>query len=132
GRGRRVCLTTGLGLTGLLLFLLAGLGTGSAVSVLWWSAGAAMSIFAVNMALYVYTAELYLTRMRAMGCAVGGASGRLGIVFGPLVVGQILQRTGGSLVAVFAAFGAVALIGAVVVGLFAVETKQKTLEEING
>lgn len=132
GRGRRICLTTGLALTSVTLFLLSGFGTGSAVSVLWWSAGAAMFIFSVNMALYVYTAELYPTRMRAMGCAIGGASGRLGIVLGPLVVGQILQRSGGSLTAVFVAFGAVALVGAVTVGIFAVETKQKTLEEING
>ncbi len=59
-----------------LLFLLAGTGTGSAVTVLLWSAGAALFVFAVNMALYVYTAELYPTRMRAIGCAIGGAAGR--------------------------------------------------------
>ena len=37
--------------------------------MLFWSAGSALFVFAVNMALYVYTAELYPTRMRALGCA---------------------------------------------------------------
>ncbi|WP_024794613.1 MFS transporter [Tomitella biformata] len=129
--GRRVCIAGGLMMSSILLFLLAGFGTGSAVNVLFWAAGSALFIFAVNMALYVYTAELYPTRMRAMGCAFGGASGRLGIILGPLVVGQVLQHTDNSLVWVFGVFAVVALIGAVAVGLFAVETKEKTLEEIN-
>ena len=38
---------------------------------------------------------------------------------------------GGTLALVFGTFGAVALVGAVVVGLFAVETREKTLEEIS-
>ena len=128
--GRRVCITSSMVLCAALLFLLAGTGTGSAVTVLLWSAGAALFVFAVNMALYVYTAELYPTRMRAIGCAIGGAAGRLGIIVGPLVVGGILNA-GGTLTLVFGMFGVVALIGAVVVGLFATETREKTLEEIS-
>lgn len=128
--GRRVCITSSMVLCSALLFLLAGTGTGTATAVLMWSAGAALFVFAVNMALYVYTAELYPTRMRAIGCAIGGASGRLGIIVGPLVVGGILGA-GGTLALVFGMFGVVALIGAVVVGLFAIETREKTLEEIS-
>ncbi|WP_345341072.1 MFS transporter [Rhodococcus olei] len=128
--GRRICITASMVLCSATLFLLAATGTGSAVTVLLWSAGAALFVFAVNMALYVYTAELYPTRMRAIGCAIGGAAGRIGIIVGPLVVGRILG-VGGSLATVFAVFGAVALIGAVIVGVFAVETREKTLEEIS-
>ncbi|MGN5237782.1 MULTISPECIES: MFS transporter [unclassified Rhodococcus (in: high G+C Gram-positive bacteria)] len=128
--GRRICITASMVLCSTLLFLLAATGTGSALAVLAWSAGAALFVFAVNMALYVYTAELYPTRMRAIGCAIGGASGRLGIIVGPLVVGGILGA-GGTLALVFGMFGVVALIGAVVVGFFAVETREKTLEEIS-
>jgi len=128
--GRRICITASMVLCAALLFLLAATGTGSATSVLLWSAGAALFVFAVNMALYVYTAELYPTRMRAIGCAIGGAAGRLGIIVGPLVVGGIMGA-GGTLALVFGTFGAVALVGAVVVGLFAVETREKTLEEIS-
>ncbi|MCD2113068.1 MFS transporter [Rhodococcus rhodochrous] len=128
--GRRICITSSMVLCAALLFLLAGTGTGSAVTVLLWSAGAALFVFAVNMALYVYTAELYPTRMRAIGCAIGGAAGRLGIIVGPLVLGGILDA-GGTLTLVFGLFGLVALVGAIVVGLFATETREKTLEEIS-
>ena len=128
--GRRICITSSMVLCAALLFLLAGTGTGSAVTVLLWSAGAALFVFAVNMALYVYTAELYPTRMRAIGCAIGGAAGRLGIIVGPLVLGGILDA-GGTLTLVFGLFGLVALVGAIVVGLFATETREKTIEEIS-
>ena len=128
--GRRICITSSMVLCAALLFLLAGTGTGSAVTVLLWSAGAALFVFAVNMALYVYTAELYPTRMRAIGCAIGGAAGRLGIIVGPLVLGGILDA-GGTLTLAFGLFGLVALVGAIVVGLFATETREKTLEEIS-
>ena len=128
--GRRICITSSMVLCAALLFLLAGTGTGSAVTVLLWSAGAALFVFAVNMALYVYTAELYPTRMRAIGCAIGGVAGRLGIIVGPLVLGDILDA-GGTLTLVFGLFGLVALVGAIVVGLFATETREKTLEEIS-
>ena len=128
--GRRICITASMVLCSTLLFLLAGFGASTAERVLLFSAGSALFVFAVNMALYVYTAELYPTRMRALGCAFGGAAGRVGIIVGPLTVGFLLERTN-SLDVVFTAFGVVALIGAIVVGLFAVETKQKTLEEIS-
>lgn len=128
--GRRICITASMVLCSLMLFTLAAAGASSAERVLWFSAGSALFVFAVNMALYVYTAELYPTRMRALGCAFGGAAGRLGIIVGPLTVGFVLDR-GNSLDVLFAMFGVIALIGAAVVALFAVETKQKTLEEIS-
>jgi putative MFS transporter len=98
--------------------------------VLLWSAGAAVFIFAVNLALYVYTAELYPTRMRALGCSVGGAFGRAGIIVGPLVVGAFFDR-GYGMVSIFVLMGVVAMVGAVVTGLFAIETKERSLEEIS-
>lgn len=128
--GRRICISGAMVLCAAMLFLLAATGTDTATMVLFWSAGSALFVFAVNMALYVYTAELYPTRMRALGCAVGGASGRLGIIVGPLVVGGVLGA-GGSLAWVFGLFGVVAVLGAVVVALFATETREKTLEEIS-
>lgn len=130
GVGRRVCISVSMVLCSTMLFMLAAVGTGSATQVLFWSAGSALFVFAVNMALYVYTAELYPTRMRALGCAFGGAAGRLGIIVGPLVVGFVLG-TGSSLTVLFVMFGLVALLGATVVALFAVETKERTLEEIS-
>ncbi|MCF8587598.1 MFS transporter [Gordonia liuliyuniae] len=130
GLGRRLCISAAMAMCALTLGLLAGFGTSTAMSVLIWSAVAALLVFSVNMALYVYTAELYPTRMRAMGAAFGGAAGRLGIIMGPLVVGWTLDH-GGSLTWVFGVFAVVAAIGAVVVAIFAEETKQRTLEEIS-
>jgi putative MFS transporter len=127
--GRRFAIAGSMLCSSALLFLLAGAGATSAFQVLLWSAGSAVFIFAVNLALYVYTAELYPTRMRALGCSVGGAFGRLGIIGGPLVVGGVLGA--GGIDQVFVVLGAVAVVGAVVAGLFAVETKERSLEEIS-
>ncbi|KXO98976.1 MFS transporter [Tsukamurella pseudospumae] len=129
--GRRLCISASLGFAALTLFLLAGFGTGSAGQVVLWAAGTALFIFAVNMALYVYTAELYPTRIRAQGCAFGGAAGRLGIIFGPLVVGWVLTASNDSLSWLFTTFGLVAVVGCLVVATFGIETKERTLEEIN-
>lgn len=129
GVGRRICISLSMVLCSTMLFMLAAFGTGSATQVLFWSAGSALFVFAVNMALYVYTAELYPTRMRALGCAFGGAAGRLGIIVGPLVVGFVLA--GNSLTVLFVVFGLVALFGAIIAAVFAVETKERTLEEIS-
>ncbi|MBM7365701.1 MFS transporter [Gordonia hydrophobica] len=127
--GRRICIAGAMALCTAVLLLLATFGTNSALAVLGWSAAAALLVFSVNMALYVYTAELYPTRMRAMGASFGGAAGRLGIIVGPLSVGWIL--TNGTLSWVFITFAVVAGIGAIVVALFATETKERTLEEIS-
>lgn len=128
--GRRVAIAGAMLCSAVTLFILASTGAGSAGTVLIWSAASAMSIFAVNLALYVYTAELYPTRMRALGCSVGGAFGRLGIVIGPLVVGGLLDR-GFSIAEVFAVMGAVAVVGAVSTAVFAIETRERMLEEIS-
>jgi MFS transporter, putative metabolite:H+ symporter len=128
--GRRLAIAGSMLCSSVLLFLLAATGAGSAFQVLLWSAGSAVFIFAVNLALYVYTAELYPTRMRALGCSVGGAFGRLGIIVGPLVVGEILGR-GGAITDVFIVMAAVALVGAVTTAVFAVETKERALEDIS-
>jgi putative MFS transporter len=128
--GRRAAITAGLLGSALALGVLAVTGAASAPTVLLWSATSAIFIFAVNLALYVYTAELYPTRMRAMGCSVGGAFGRLGIVVGPLVVGQLIGQ-GFSIADVFMVMGAVAVAGAASTGFLAVETRERVLEEIS-
>ncbi|WP_406032095.1 MFS transporter [Nocardioides sp. NBC_00163] len=128
--GRRVAITVAMLGSAATLFVLASTGATSASTVLFWSAASAMCIFAVNLALYVYTAELYPTRMRALGVSVGGAFGRLGIIVGPLVVGGLIGR-GFSIADVFIVMGAVAVVGALTTAVFAVETRERTLEEIS-
>jgi MFS transporter, putative metabolite:H+ symporter len=128
--GRRVAIPVAMVGSAAALFVLAGTGATSASTVLVWSALSAMCIFAVNLALYVYTAELYPTRMRALGCSVGGAFGRVGIIIGPLVVGGLLGR-GFSVADVFVVMGAVAVVGAASTAFFATETAERVLEDIS-
>ena len=123
-------ISVALALSSLPLFMLASTGATTAGTVLLLSATAAVFIFSVNLALYVWTAELYPTRMRALGCSVGGAFGRGGIVLGPLLVGQLLER-GLDISDIFTVLGAVAVVGAVSTAVLGVETKEKQLEEIS-
>ncbi len=83
----------------------------------------------LSVLMYLYTPELYPTRMRGMGTSVATAWMRIAAMSAPIVVGFIV--TNYSLAAVFVVFGAVALIGAIIAFIFAVETKGKTLEEIS-
>lgn len=86
-------------------------------------------MYAINAGLYLYSPELYPTRNRAKGAAFGGLWNRAGVILGPIVVGAILGA-GGSLTLVFTQLACVAAVGAVI-ALFAVETKGRTLEELN-
>ncbi|WP_137046360.1 MFS transporter [Pseudolabrys sp. FHR47] len=82
----------------------------------------------VSLGAYLYTPELYPTRARAMGVGVATAWLRLASMIGPSVVGMMI---GGGLENVFLAFGLIAAIAAVVTAIFAVETKNRVLEEIS-
>jgi putative MFS transporter len=82
------------------------------------------------MACYLYTAELYPTRMRAWGTSSGRSVSLIASVIGPLSVGGFLA---GSLGAggMFAMFLLSSLIGLVVILWLGVETMGRTLEEIS-
>ena len=82
----------------------------------------------VSIGAYLYTPELYPTRARALGVGVATAWLRLASMVGPTVVGMMI---GGGLGNVFLAFGVAAAIAAAVTALFAVETKNRVLEEIS-
>lgn len=126
--GRRACLFGAFGISAAALLTLAMLGarTGSEVAV--WTTLAAVFLFAANISLYLYTPELYPTRVRALGASLGGAWSRVGIITGPVIVGALVA-TGGT-VAVFALLGGVAVLGAIV-ALFGEETSGRTLEELS-
>ncbi|MFE7951231.1 MFS transporter [Streptomyces sp. NPDC057426] len=127
--GRRPALMTALvgGALSLGVLALAGATSGGQVAVL--ASCTTFFLYAVNAGLYLYSPELYPTANRAKGAAFGGLWNRLGVVLGPVVVGTIIGA-GGSLSLVFAQLAAMALVGAVI-AWFAVETKGRTLEELN-
>ncbi|WP_093802672.1 MFS transporter [Streptomyces sp. Wb2n-11] len=128
--GRRRLIALALGLTAPLLITLAVLGGDSAPQLLLWTTLAATFFNAACISLYLYTPELYPTRMRAMGCAAGGAVNRLGVILGPVVVGAVYAG-GADIFSAFVLLGCVALVGGLVVALFAEETANRPLEEIS-
>ncbi len=82
----------------------------------------------LSIGVYVYTPELYPTRARAIAVGTATAWLRFASILGPAIVGFIV---GSGLGAVFLVFAVVAVVGAVVTGLFAVETKRRVLEDIS-
>jgi putative MFS transporter len=83
----------------------------------------------VTAGLYLYTPELYPTRMRAWATATGSSMNRVASTIGPLLVGALLGA-GLGLSSVFAMFGVVALVGMIVMAWLGIETKQRVLEEL--
>ena len=83
-------------------------------------------ISSVNIGVYLYTPELYPTRVRALAVGTATAWLRFASIIGPTVVGTMIAS---GLPAVFLTFAAVAGIAAAITGLFAVETKGHVLEE---
>ncbi|MER7716320.1 MFS transporter [Streptomyces flaveolus] len=127
--GRRRVITGCLGGSAAVLLVLAWLGADTAVQVLVWTSLAAVFFFGSNICLYLYTPELFPTRMRALGSSVGGALNRLGVILGPIVVGAVYA--GGSIGTVFLTLAAVSLTGAVVAGACAEETAGRRLEDVS-
>ena len=82
----------------------------------------------LSIGVYVYTPELYPTRARAVAVGTATAWLRFASILGPGIVGFIV---GSGLGTVFLVFAAVAVVGAIVTGLFAIETKRRVLEDIS-
>ena len=97
-----------------------------------FSAACVMQAFQIFNAIgcYLYTPELYPTRMRAWATSMGSSFNRLGSFIAPSMVGFLLAEYG-SIAIVFAMFSVVALFGAVVMWTLGEETKRRTLEEIS-
>jgi MFS transporter, putative metabolite:H+ symporter len=105
------------------------LGAGSATEVLILATAAYAVLQTIAFSLYLYSAELYPTRLRAVGTGFGSAWLRAGSSIGPILVGTIVADLG--IQYVFAAFAAVAIIGGLVTLLFAIETKGRVLEDLS-
>ena len=113
--------------TGAVPFLiLAWLGATSAMEVLILATAAYAVLQTIAFSLYLYSTELYPTRLRAVGTGFGSAWLRAGSSIGPLLVGTIVAAAG--IQYVFVAFAAVAVIGGLVTQLFAIETNGRVLE----
>ena len=111
--------------------LLAMLGTFAAHSVSAVIALVTISygvVGSVNAVLYLYTPEIYPTRMRAIGTGAATCWLRLASAAGPVLVGYLVAARGTG--AVFMMFAAAGVIGAVA-ALGMLETRNRRLEELN-
>lgn len=117
---------TGLAIS---MFLLYGYGRGSIEAMVVFSSCACFFVSCNSISLWVYTPELYPTRMRALACGVGTAWYRVAVIIAPILVGLIISRY--SLTYVFLMFGVVSALGALITGAFSVETKARILEEVS-
>jgi putative MFS transporter len=108
---------------------LYGLGAKSETEVLVLATAGYAVLQTIAFSLYLYSAELYPTRLRAIGTGLGSAWLRAGSSIGPLLVGSIVADLG--IKYVFAAFAAVAFAGGIITLLFAIETRGKVLEDLS-
>ena len=121
----------GLGVGALLG--LAGIAWGHGESwVSLFTAGCVMTVFLNPNALgcYLYTAELYPTRMRGWGSSAGRAVSLVASIIAPISVGAILGGRFGA-AGMFALFAGASLLGLLAILALGIETKNKLLEELS-
>ncbi|AWI06648.1 MFS transporter [Clostridium drakei] len=84
-------------------------------------------------AVYAYTPEVYPTRVRGRGVGSAAAVGRIGAIAAPYIVGLVYQSKGkqAGFVYVFTMITIVFAVVAVVIAFAAIETKGRSLHEIN-
>jgi MFS transporter, putative metabolite:H+ symporter len=81
-----------------------------------------------SMLVYLYTTEIYPTRLRTLGAGAASAWLRVASAAGPAIVGFVLAGHGVG--GVFLLFGIISLAGGAI-SLGTVETRQRPLEEIS-
>ena len=125
--GRRAWTVTCFLVGSALLAVLALSGAGSVVSALIFATLAYGVVGSVNAVLYLYTPEIYPTRMRAAATGAATCWLRLASALAPYPVGYLVASEG--IWAVFMMFSAVCILGAIA-GLGMIETRNRRLEEI--
>ena len=126
--GRRYTLSLFLLMSGVCSYFFGNAATPG--ELLMW--GAAMSFFNLGAwgVIYTYTPEMYPTSIRALGSGWAAGFGRIGGMLAPMLVGVLLAG-GAEMNVIFAMFASVfVVISAVVLGL-GIESKRKSLEEID-
>ena len=125
--GRRrwatVCFVAGA----VLLAALGSFASGSVTAVMVLVTLSYGIVGSVNAVLYLYTPEVYPTRMRAIGTGSATCWLRLASAAGPLLVGYFVAARGTG--AVFLMFAAAGVIGALA-ATFMLETRNRRLEDI--
>lgn len=128
--GRKRWITAAFFIASLPLLLLAVQGVPSAAQMATLATIGACSIITITIILYLYTPELYPTRLRAFGTACATFWPRFASTVGAALIGYILPVYG--VKGVFVLFAFVAIVGWLT-SLFGggPETSERVLEEIS-
>jgi MFS transporter, putative metabolite:H+ symporter len=127
--GRKLIFTVAFFLSALALLALGMLGVPQLTTFVVLTCIATFWMFGINLALYLYTAEIYPTRMRALGTSWATFWLRSASIVGPIVVGWLLPLYG--IAGVFLFYTVVSIVGGIVCWLGAIESKGRVLEELS-
>jgi putative MFS transporter len=125
--GRRLWTVASFVAGALMLGMLGLFGAHSVVAVIALVSLSYGIVGSANAVLYLYTPEIYPTRMRAIGTGAATCWLRLASAVAPLLVGYIVAAEG--IGSVFLMFAGVGVIGAVAAA-FMLETRNRRLEDI--
>lgn len=125
--GRRNWVAASFVLGGCALGTLGLFGAGSVVAVMILGTLAYGIIGSTNAVLYLYTPEIYPTRMRAIGTGLATSWLRLASAVAPTLVGLMVGAEG--VAGVFLMFAGVGVVG-MLAALRMIETRNKPLEAI--
>ncbi|MBR0632991.1 MULTISPECIES: MFS transporter [Bacillus] len=125
--GRKRWATIAFIVTGALLTALWISGANSPESVIYLGSAAYGMMGTITVLLYLYTPEIYPTRMRVIGTAFATAWLRLASAIAPIMIGFILEVSGVS--TIFILFASVTVVGAILTFKM-IETREKVLEDI--
>jgi putative MFS transporter len=125
--GRRRWATACFVAGAVLLAALGSFASGSVTAVMVLVTLSYGIVGSVNAVLYLYTPEVYPTRMRAIGTGSATCWLRLASAAGPLLVGYFVAERGTG--AVFLMFAAAGVVGALA-ATFMLETRNRRLEDI--
>ena len=126
--GRKLWFGMAFLVSAVLMFSLAMLGAKTPESVVVLGSLTFAVLGSNATMLYLYTPEIYPTRMRAAGTGLATSFLRAASAAGPFLVGFVLK--GGGIAAVFYVFAAVTFVG-LITTFGATETRRRQLEEIN-
>jgi putative MFS transporter len=126
---RRTLFTTVFLASGLLLLALGAAFSANITSVVVLVSAAYFFISFTSIGAYVYTPEIYPTRIRAFGAAAASSWARVASIVGPNIVAAILISQGVNWV--FITLGAVAVLAGILVLALVVDTNSRLLEEVS-
>ncbi len=127
--GRRAWFTTCFALIAAVFLYLWLSGAPSATIVLVAVTVGDVLMASISSLIFLYSAEIYPTRLRSRGIAIASSWQKVGIVAGQISIGYIVQGFG--IGGVFLQFTIASALGAVIAVLFCVEARNRALEEVS-